>query len=202
MRPDSAWLAAGLACVAVAGTLRWSRASIAAAQEPALRRITQVLRSPEIDLDQAWTAVADVLAAAVGVLLVMSGVVLAASVLAAAVQRRLGPMRSGVARELGVGTVPQRLRIAVGGAVFVAILVAFDLQRRLAGAARAADATEDALGVLWFDGGTATLVAAGVAMIAAGAIDSWQQRNDQRLAVTPTPEQAADEARRSGGARR
>lgn len=199
-RADSAWLAAGIGCVALAGALRWSRPS-GIVEHGLVRQLAAALREPDPSLEGASAIVGDVLTAGLGVALGLAIVAIAASVLAAALLGRLGPVRPASARGLGLGVVPQRLRIAVGGAAFVAVLLVFDLQRRIAGAARAADATEDGLGALWFEGGTATLMAAGVAMIAAGALEAWQLRADQRVAAIPTPEQAADEARRSGGRR-
>jgi hypothetical protein len=199
-RAESAWLAAGLACVALAGAVRWSRPG-RLADHALVGEIAAVLREPHLDRDRIGAVVGDVVAAGLGVALGLAVVAIAASVLAAAVLGRLGPVRPAIARGLGLGVVPQRLRIAVGGAAFVAVLLAFDLQRRIAGAARAGDATEDSLGALWFDGGTATLMAAGVAMIAAGTLEALQQRADRRVAAIPTPEQASDEARRSGGRR-
>lgn len=199
-RVDAAWLAAGIGCVAMAGAIRWSRPA-GIAEHTVVRDLAAALREPDLDLDRAGTIVADVAAAGLAGALGLALVAIAASVLAAAVLGRLGPVRPASARGLGLGAVPQRLRIAVGGAAFVAVLLAFDLQRRIAGAARAADATQDGLAALWFDGGTATLMAAGVAMIAAGALEAWQRRADLRTAAIPTPEQAADEARRSGGRR-
>lgn len=186
--------------MALSGALRWSRPS-GIAEHGLVRELAAALREPDPSLEGASAIVGDVLTAGLGVALGLAIVAIAASVLAAALLGRLGPVRPASARGLGLGVVPQRLRIAVGGAAFVAVLLAFDLQRRIAGAARAADATEDGLGALWFDGGTATLMAAGVAMIAAGALEAWQRRVDQRVAAIPTPEQAADEARRSGGRR-
>jgi hypothetical protein len=197
-RAESAWLAAGIGCVTLAGAIRWSRPA-RLGEHALVGEIAAAIREP--DLDQLGVIVGDVVAAALGVAFGLAVVAIAASVLAAAVLGRLGPVRPAIARGLGLGVVPQRLRIAVGGAAFVAVLLAFDLQRRIAGAARAADATEDGLGALWFDGGTATLMAAGVAMIAAGALEAWQQRADRRVAAIPTPEQTSDEARRSGGRR-
>lgn len=198
MRPDSAWLAAGLGCAALAAQLRWAEGSMAGVVEP----IAVALRDPGVDLADAAAAVGASLDGAFAVLVRLAVLVVGAGLLAAALLGRLGPVRPGAVRDLGgIGPVPARLRVAIAGTVVLVGFVAVDLQRRVAGGARAADASADALTQLWRGGASGTLFAVAVAMIVAGAIEALQMRRDQRAATIPTPEQAADEARRSGGAR-
>ncbi len=201
MRPESAWLTAGLSCLAVAVAAHGGQGSIAAFAESVGAAAAVVLRSPDPDLAAARPVLAQAALGGLSALAILAVAIGAAAVLAGAVLGRLGPVRPAVARGLGVKPAASRLRIAIGGAVLISGLLAFDLQRRVAGAARAADASADALAILWRDSAIATLLAAAAAMIAVGVLEALQQRRDQHVALIPTPEQAADEARRSGGRR-
>lgn len=160
-----------------------------------------MLREPSPDLDSAMRALATVVQAGLGALASLAVLLVAAGVLAAVLMRRLGPVRPQAARGLGIGPLPQRLRVMIVGAVVLAGASLMDLQRRVAGGARAADATADGLSTLWLDSATATVFAVGVAMILSGTIEAWQRARDQHAALIPTPEQAADDARGARGRR-
>jgi hypothetical protein len=82
------------------------------------------------------------------------------------------------------------------------VLLAFELRSRIAGAARAADASADGLVALWHGTALELASAIGVAMVAVGVLEAWWARSDRLELLRPTPEQARDEARDRGGRRR
>jgi hypothetical protein len=190
VRPDSRWLAAGIACV---GLSVWLRSGVAL--RPELRdEIAAALADPR-DLDAMWAVLGSVTGFGLAVLAGGVLVIAVSIVLAATLLGRLGPIDVDAGRGLGMSMPPMRLRVAVGGAAVLAGAMAFDVQRRLAGGARAADASANALEVLWSHSATGSLLAIGVAMLVVGAAEAWQMRRDQIVALAPTPTQAADDAR-------
>lgn len=197
VRAESAWLPTGVACCGLALWLSSAAAPGAAPNEAIAAKITVALGDPGRD-----TAVLEVIDAALSAGIVVLGsiaiIVALAVLLTGAVLDRLGAVRSESGRGLGMKHVPIRLRVAIAGAATICGVAAFDLQRRIAGGARAADASEAGLTALWQGSATATLSAIGVAMIVVGAAEAWQIRRDQVAALAPTPEQVADEARDAG----
>jgi hypothetical protein len=193
VRTQSAWLPTGVACCGLALLLT----SAAGPGATISAKITAALGDPGRD-----TAVLEVIDAALSAGIVVLGsiaiIVALAVVLTGAVLDRLGAVRSESGQGLGMKNVPMRLRVAIGGAAMICGVAAFDLQRRIAGGARAADTSEAGLTALWQGSATATLSAIGVAMIVVGAAEAWQIRRDQIGALAPTPEQVADEARDAG----
>jgi len=160
-------------------------------------KVTAALGDPGRD-----AAVLEVIDAVLSAGLVVLGsiaiVVVLAVVLTGALLDRLGAARPATGQGLGMKDVPMRLRVGVGGAAVIVGVAVFDLQRRIAGGARAADASETGLVALWQGSATASLLSIGAAMIVVGAAEAWQVRRDQVSALAPTPEQVADEARDAG----
>lgn len=193
VRTQSAWLPTGVACVGLAMWLSWGTAP----GERIAAKITAALGDPGRDV-----AVLEVIDAVLSAGLVVLGsiaiIVLLAVVLTGALLDRLGAVRPAAGQGLGMKDVPMRLRIGVGGTAVIVGVAMFDLQRRIAGGARAADASDAGLVALWQGSAIASLFSIGAAMIVVGAAEAWQVRCDQVSALAPTPEQVADEARDAG----
>jgi hypothetical protein len=192
VRTQSAWLPTGVACV---GLALWLSSAVA----PGERMRTKIATALADPSEGSTLAVVDAVLSAGLVVIGSIAIIVALSVLATGVVLdRLGAIRPSAGRGLGMHGVPMRLRVAIGGAAVIAGAAAFDLQRRIAGGARAADASATGLGALWQGSAIATLSSIGIAMIVVGVAEAWQVRRDQLAALAPTPQQVADEARDAG----
>ena len=139
---------------------------------------------------------------ALGLVAAIAAIVLAAIVIASLLLGRLGPITPELAHGLALPQPPVRVRVGVGLGALMFVLLVFELRSRIAGAARAADASADGLVALWHGSTLALATSLGIAMIAVGVLEAWWARSDRLELLRPTPEQARDEARARGGRRR
>jgi hypothetical protein len=191
LRGRSAWLGTGIALVIAATVLR--------AWAPAPAEIAARVRVALVGGDASTFASA----LAVDALWLFGGIAAiacASMIVAGLALGRLGPI--DVDRNLAIEQPPIRVRVGLGLGALLFVLGAFELRARMAGAARAADASADGLVALWHGSALELATAIGVAMIAVGVLEAWWARVDRLLVLRPTVEQARAEARDRGDRRR
>ncbi|MBK8241489.1 MAG: hypothetical protein IPK74_38760 [Deltaproteobacteria bacterium] len=132
----------------------------------------------------ARTFAAQGLNTALAVMSAMGAVVIAIVIVAAAASGRLGAIDPGAAAGLELPPRPARLRVAiVAVALSLGVGAVVVMRARIAGAARAADASPEALVALWRGSAGDTLMAIGLALLAIAAFELWQSRRDLELAL-------------------
>jgi hypothetical protein len=176
VRPSSGWWTVGLSCVAWAGVCR-----VGFDVAPSL--VDQVGAALRGDAVAARTLLGTIVSHAALLLLAMAAAAVAIAALAAAIAGRLGPIRPTAASGLALAPRPQRVGLGFGvTAVLVAVGV-LALRGRIAGAARAADASEAALVQLWRGSVVEVLLVIGGLAIACGMIELWLGRRDLLAAI-------------------
>ncbi len=120
---------------------------------------------------------------AIAVMSAMGAIVIAIVIVAAAASGRLGAIDPGAAAGLELPPRPVRMRVAIVAVALSLGVGAVVVRARIAGAARAADASPEALVALWRGSAGDTLMAIGLALLAIAAFELWQSRRDLELAL-------------------
>lgn len=143
----------------------------------------------------ARTFAVDGLNTAIAMMLVLGAIVVGILIVTAAVSGRLGAIDPSAASGLELGPRPRRVRVAVVAAALLLGVGSVLVRARIAGAARAADASPEALVALWRGSAGETLWAIGVALLAIAAFELWQSRRDLELALVEGEERSASRPR-------
>lgn len=185
LRPASTWLAAGLGLCGLAAILPSSAPAIDT------RTLTAALADGGRDaaaLAHAWAEAALVPAVAIACVAVL------AAATAAVLAGRVGAISRDAAE---LPDVRPSLRVAVVIAGLMLIWSMADLRAAIAGGARAADASADALATLWPAALARVALSIGAAMVALGALDIVVSRRRQLDALRTSVDEARREAQRS-----
>ncbi|MBX7078851.1 MAG: hypothetical protein K1X88_06650 [Nannocystaceae bacterium] len=176
VRPSSAWWTVGLSCVAWAAVCR-----VGFDVAPGIAdQVGAALRG---DAVAARTLLVTTVSQAAVLLLALAAAAVAIAALAAAIASRLGPIRPAMASGLALAPRPHRVTLGFGVTAGLLALGVVALRGRIAGAARAADASDAALVQLWRGSVVEVLLVIGVLAIACGVIELWLGRRDLRLAI-------------------
>lgn len=155
LRPASSFVLPGVLCLGLAGGLRWLGPGL--------------LRDFRAALDASVAGGGVEVAGSVAAVLRGFGTVAVLVLVLAALGGRLGFVDSAAGRGLGAGSQRSGLRVAL--AILVPVVVALMVASVCAGAARAVDASETGLLVLWWSWVQRLLFGVGGVLVVAGLLD-------------------------------